>query len=93
MFKVMGIQRKTGEFQGNHYDNIMLHCLNDSPSVPTMAGDVCEVVKIKAANLGNVFAGAVKNDKDLRDLVGLTIYPYFDRYGTVNRVDIIDKEG
>ena len=93
MYKVMGIQRKSGEFQGNHYDNIMLHCLNDTPSTPTMAGDVCEIVKIKAANVGNVFAGAIKTDQDFRDLIGMMIYPYFDRYGTCNRIDILDKEG
>ena len=92
MYKVMGVQRKSGEFQGTHYDNILLHCLNDSPSKPTMAGDVCEIVKIKAANFGNVFGGAVKNDKDLRDLVGLSIYPYFDRYGSCCRVEILTEE-
>lgn len=93
MYKVMGVQRKSGEFNGIHYDNVVLHCLNDTPTTPTIAGDVCEMVKIKAELVGQVFAGAVKNDNDLRDLVGCTIYPYFDRYGKVNRVDLMDKEG
>ena len=51
MLKIMGVQRQTGEFQGKQYDNIMLHCLNDQPSRPTIAGDVCETIKLKTESI------------------------------------------
>ena len=34
MYIVYGVQRKTGEYQGNHYDNLVLHCLNENPTRP-----------------------------------------------------------
>ena len=90
MLKIVGVQRKSGEFQNKHYDNIMLHCLNDSPSVPTIAGDVCETIKLKASEIGYSLNGFVKNDADYLALIGMGCVPFFDRYGRCIRCDIVD---
>ena len=90
MLKIVGVQRKSGEFQGKQYDNIMLHCLNDEPSTPTIAGDVCESIKLKASEISYSLGGLVKNDADYRALIGMGCVPFYDRYGRCIRCDIVD---
>lgn len=96
MLKIVGVSRQSGEFQGNHYDNLYLHCLNDAPSKSTIAGDVCEVLKIRFSECGQVFGGLVSNDSDLRALIGSAATPFYDRFGRVIRLEVSDyisKEG
>lgn len=88
MYKIVGIQRKTGNWQGRDYDNINFHCLNDTPSTPTIAGSVCEIIKVKHALINQVFGGLITNDSDYRDLIGMEIIPFFDRYANVVRAEI-----
>lgn len=90
MLKIMGVQRQTGEFQGKQYDNIMLHCLNDQPSRPTIAGDTCETIKLKTSEIPYSLGGYVKNDSDYRALIGMGCVPFFDRYGRCIKCDIVD---
>lgn len=90
MLKIVGVQRMGGEFQGKPYDNLYLHCLNDAPSKPTIAGDVCETLKIKWAEKSQVFGGLVETDSDLRALIGSAATPFYDRFGRVLRVEIGD---
>lgn len=90
MLKIVGIQRKSGEFQGNRYDNIMIHCINDESKPPCIAGGVCETLKVKYADLGAVFGGLISNDSDFRSLVGMAITPFYDRFGNVLKADISD---
>lgn len=88
MYKIVGIQRKTGTFQGRDYDNINFHCLNDTPRMPTICGSVCEIFKIKYALIGQVFGGLISSDSDYRDLIGMVIVPFYDQYGNVIRAEI-----
>lgn len=90
MLKIMGVQRQNGEFQGKHYDNIMLHCLNDQPSRPTIAGDTCETIKLKTSEIPYSLGGYVKNESDYRALIGMGCVPFFDRYGRCIKCDIVD---
>lgn len=90
MLKVVGVQRKSGVYEGQNYDNIMVHCLEDSPSMPTIVGDVCETLKIKVSSVRDVFGGLVTSDADWRDLIGAKIFPYYDRYGRVSKCDVIE---
>ena len=90
MLKIVGIQRKTGNFQGRDYDNTNFHCLNDSPHTPTICGSVCEILKIKTALINQVFGGLVSNDSDYRDMIGLAIVPYYDQYGNVIRAEVTE---
>lgn len=88
MYKIVGIQRKTGNFQGRDYDNINFHCLNDEPSQPTICGSVCEIIKIKHALIPQIFGGLISSDSDYRDLLGMALVPYFDKYANVIRAEI-----
>ena len=90
MLTVVGVQRKTGTFEGNDYDNIMIHCLNDAPSKPTLCGGVCEIVKVKTHNVISVLGGLVKTDSDWRDLLGCKIRVFYDRYGTAEQITLAE---
>lgn len=90
MLKIVGVQRKSGEFQGIHYDNIIVHVLNDDPKPPCIAGSTCESIKIKVVDVPSVFGGLISSDSDYRSLIGMAITPFFDRYGRVLKADISD---
>jgi len=90
MLKIVGVQRKTGEYQGNHYDNIMIHCLQDECNPPCIAGSITEFIKIKYAELGQVFGGAMKTDNDFRALIGMQLIPFYDKFGRVLRAEVVD---
>lgn len=90
MLKIVGITRQAGEFKDRHFDNLYLHCLNDAPSRPTICGDVCEILKIRFSEVGQVFGGLVSNDSDLRALIGQAVTPFYDRFGRVLRAEISD---
>lgn len=92
MLKIVGVQRKTGEFQGIRYDNIMVHCINDDAKPACIAGGACESIKIKSEDVGRVFGGLVSNDSDFRSLIGMAIEPFYDRYGRVLQATITDYE-
>ena len=90
MLKIVGIQRKSGDFQGIHYDNVLVHCLNDETKPPCIAGGACETIKIKAEEIGQVFGGLIANDSDYRSIIGMAIEPFYDRYGRVLKATISD---
>lgn len=93
MLTLIGVQRKTGNYEGNAYDNFNLHCMNDSPQTPTICGNVCEVVKLKAVRVRDAFDGLVANDSDWRDLIGAHIRVSYDRYGNAEHIEIVDRQG
>lgn len=93
MLKVIGVARKYGTYEGREYDNFMMHCVNDSPSVAMIGGSACEIVKIKAQNLRGVFGGLVTSDKDWRDLIGAIVRVHYDRYGNPEEIEIVEQKG
>lgn len=96
MYIVYGVQRKSGEYQGNHYDNLVLHCLNQDPTSPMIQGVPAEIVKIKMQNLLSCFSGLVSDSLgDLASLVGMAFNLYFDKFGNCIKADAveIEKEG
>ena len=93
MLTLIGVQRKTGNYQGNDYDNFNLHCINDAPLNPTICGDVCEVVKLKAGRVKDAFDGLVANDNDWRGLIGSRIRVSYDRYGNAEHIEIVEGKG
>ena len=94
MLTVKGVQRVSGTFEGREYDNLNLHCLNDTPSREMINGSACEIIKVKWCDLLAVFNGLVKNQADVSSLVGLSITPFYDRNGRAVRIDFDNnKEG
>lgn len=90
MLTLIGVQRKTGNYEGNAYDNFNLHCINDAPPNPTICGNICEVVKLKANRVRDAFGGLVANDNDWRSLIGSRIRVSYDRYGSAERIEIVE---
>lgn len=94
MLKVIGVQRKQGVYNGNSYDNYLLHCMELTPyssdSSRLIAGFTCETVKIKAHMLSTVFRGLVSCEADLAALIGATLSISYDRYQNANNIEIVD---
>lgn len=91
--KVIGVLRKYGTYEGKEYDNFMMHCVNDAPSVAMIGGSACEIVKIKAQNLRSVFGGVISSDADWRDLIGSKVRVHYDRYGNPEEIEILEQGG
>lgn len=70
MYTIIGKERKTGIYEGNVYDNTLLHCSYDKKNCEGVA---VVTFKVKTANLCDVTIGQV-------------IMPFFDRYGNVIEV-------
>ena len=91
MLTVKGVQRKFGTFEGNAYDNFYLHCLSDSPRVPTIGGEVCEIIKVKAGQLASVLDGVIKSDDDWRSLIDCKVRAFYDQYGNATLIQLVDS--
>lgn len=95
MLKIIGIQRKKGTYEGNDYDNIMLHCTETTPyesaSSKLLAGYTVERVKVKAHQVNQVFGGLVGCDQDLIALVGSCISVSYDRFQNPVNIRIVDE--
>lgn len=93
MLRLIGVVRKSGTYEGNDYDNVMLHCINDNPSKPMICGDACEIIKVKARMVREVFGGLISTDHDWSELIGSSLDVFYDRYGNAQKVTILDGEG
>lgn len=78
VYQVIGTQRKTGEYQGNMYDNTMLYVTAEMPNVN---GYYCTSLKAKTINVPPTLK------------VGDVVDVYFDRFGNVDAIFIKNKEG
>lgn len=88
-YKVVGVSRKKGEYQGVQYDNVMLHTQFDADGM--LAGDAVKQFKVKVSQLGNVFCDAktpqpIHIPEDCRQLVGHEIKIYCDTYGNPEEI-------
>ena len=74
-FKVVGIERKSGEYNGKSYDNTILHC----SYVKDGLDDGCAVAYVK-----------VKTERIVEPIaVGDKVSFYYDQYGNVLQVNIL----
>lgn len=96
MLILKGVQRKTGVFQGNSYDNIMLHCLDSTPfssdSSRLLCGCVCESIKVRSSEVRNVFGGLISSDSDFESLLGCVLAVSYDRYGRPVQISVSDDK-
>lgn len=85
MLKLVGVVRKVGTFQEKPYDNLYLHCLDDSPyvsgSTTLIGGSICETLKVSAANVAHTFGGFIKTDDDLAAMIGQNVVVTYNRFG------------
>ena len=88
-YVVVGVERSQGDYNGQKYDNIKLHCFTDSE---IEEGHKTEILKVK-----NNFAERVElngnNLKYFRELVGCEIKPFFDRFGGIECIRVMSTDG
>lgn len=86
-YEVVGIRRKSGEYEGRPYDNTYLNalCVRDN----VIGRDVASL-KMKTTAFSNLLQtyGIATSD-----LVGKTVNVSFDEYRNVEEVVIMDKPG
>ncbi len=83
---VIGLKRKSGEYQGKKYDNFFIDVLiaDSSDSTVIAGGDIAEF-KIRAddfiAAMGrNIGALGSPNVKEAKDIIGLWFLPAYSKY-------------
>ena len=82
---VRGVKRATGNYNGNDYDNIMIHC--DTVDDGTMlCGEPVDVVKIKTPVFNQVMN---RLGMTVDDLVGKEIRVYYNKYGAADSFDVL----
>lgn len=85
--KVIGIQQKTGTYEGRPYDNYVLYCTQDSSrdGVKVIAGTCPDVsLKVKAS----VLYESIPAEK-VAALLGHDINCYYDQYKNVCKVILV----
>ena len=86
-YEVVGVQRKSGEYNGRPYDNTYFHVLSVSPNV---IGRMTGAVKMKTTAFSDFLAA---HGLASTDLIGKIVDIGFDQYRNVERVDVLDKPG
>lgn len=90
--RIFGIERSTGEYEGNYFDKWVFHVIDEERSAKAFAGEVAayKPVKVKVSQLGDVFGGFVQTDADLRSLIGSRIMVFYDQYKNPMKIDVLD---
>lgn len=84
---VKGISRKSGEFEGNAYDNIYLNCIVPANET-TLCGELVEAFKMKVF----AFNAACDRQKvDFSDLLGCQVRIIYGKYNKVDDFDILTR--
>ena len=84
---VVGIQEKSGEYNGTKYHNYLIHCLKDDDSA---LGQISEVLKVKVPKVKEIFGKSMDYD-DLNDLIGEEIRCYYDKFGSPSEIRVVEK--
>lgn len=88
---IVGYIRKTGEFEGRHYDNVYFQC-TEPFAVGKGFGLMVQTVKVKYSTLKENFGETLTGDDDeLTAFVGQTADFYYDEYKNVKLVEIQKK--
>lgn len=88
MYLVRGVKHSAGEYQGNSYDNMMIHTLapNDGKM---LCGDPVEIIKVKTPIFNRVCQNCGIQPLDL---VNKEIRVHYDRYGQVIDFEILQTK-
>lgn len=87
--RIIGIQRISGEYEGHKYDKWTFHCIDEERSAQAFAGEVTSTFKVKVSTMGDVFGGVIKNDADLRGLIGTRVLVMYDQYRNPQRIELL----
>ena len=75
---ICGIAHREGEYNGQKYNNYMLHCLRNADEGKGEIGQISEVLKVSSS----VFEGLVGID------VGVNVLPLYDKFGRIIDLNI-----
>ncbi len=87
MLQIVSLKHKTGSYEGNNYDNYVIHCVDyESTNKVLIFGPDTEDIKIKAdvfamelgRNIAMLNSPAVKR---VEDIEGLLIVPIYNKFG------------
>lgn len=81
-FKVIGIEKKSGTYEGHPYENIVLHVVSSDPA--NIAGEKTRVFKFKARQQDEILHGV-----SLNSLLGKTINVYFNAFQQIVSVNVV----
>lgn len=98
-YKILGISTVEGDYQGTHFHNLNLQVSyeNDNPKKDCY-GIQTDTIKLKYAVLNDVFDMGLASQsqveslkaKDFSHLIGETVNVYYNRFGGVEGVQILD---
>ena len=88
--KIIGVEEKSGNFQGNDYHNIVFHCTEPFKSEKG-TGLRTESIKVKyviiSENLGKPLTA-----KEIAAFAGQDANFYYDKFNNVSLVEFLQKE-
>ncbi len=74
-FKIVGMERKVGEYQGREYDNTVLHCTYQKDSL--LDGVAVSSIKVKSDRINEPLQ------------IGDVVTFFYDQYGNVLQANIL----
>ena len=84
--RVKGVRHTSGEYEGNAYDNVYLHCLV-APDTATLCGELTEIFKVRYITFDAV---CKRLGVSVRDLLDASIRVFYDKYGRIEDFDILE---
>lgn len=97
IYKVIGVQNSQGVYKDNPYHNLMLQVeFKDDTGKKDFIGILVDAIKVKYSRLGEIFD--IDGDTEhlpasyFQFLVGKRIKVYYDRYGSVDGITVIEDK-
>lgn len=96
--KVVGVINSQGEFNGNKYHNLVLHCVtNNDNEKKDVCGKLTETVKVRYSDLNSLFGLGLADPADVEkiqasafsDYIGAEISVAYNKFGAVQAITVI----
>lgn len=88
--KIVGIEHRTGNYNGVDYDNYIIHTLDEEPFGACIAGGLTDKYKLKAKAVREVFGGEIEQESDFSKIIGRSARILCDKYGNPLMIELID---
>lgn len=75
-YKIVGIEKKKGEYQGHPWENFYFHCELLNPENPPIAGIVVKSIKVGNKDIANFSQGYTVDSS----MIGRIFTPLYDEY-------------
>lgn len=101
IMKILGIVNSQGDFNGNKYHNLVLHCsYKETNERKDCCGELTDVVKLRFSDLNALFSMGLADPSDVEKmtaanfdyLLGEEIEVSYNKFGAVQGVTILDSK-